>query len=49
MLKPDLEGVSFLVGRWDSGEGKVLDVGGSAATQLVSKDGDAAAIPRRDP
>jgi hypothetical protein len=28
MLKPDLEGVSFLVGRWDSGEGKVLDVGG---------------------
>ena len=48
-LKPALAPLSFLVGNWDSGEGKVADTGGtSKGGSVMSVESDGTAIPRRD-
>ena len=48
-LKPALEPLGFLVGNWDSGEGKVADTGGtSKCGSVVSVESDGAVILRRD-
>jgi hypothetical protein len=48
-LKPALAPLGFLVGSWDSGEGKVADTGGtSKGGSEMSVESDGAVILRRD-
>jgi hypothetical protein len=48
-LKPDLSGLSFLVGDWSSGRGKVADTGGtSTGTSSVTPEAGGAVLLRRD-
>jgi hypothetical protein len=48
-LKPALQPLSFLVGSWNNGEGKVADTGGtSKGGSVMSVESDGAAILRRD-
>lgn len=48
-LKPALAPLGFLVGNWDSGEGKVADTGGtSKGGSIFTVESDGAAILRRD-
>jgi len=48
-LKPALQPLAFLVGNWDSGEGKVADTGGtSKGGSVFTVESDGAAILRRD-
>ena len=49
VLKPALQPLAFLVGSWDSGEGKVADTGGtSKGGSVFTVESDGAAILRRD-
>ena len=48
-LKPALQPIAFLVGNWDSGEGKVAETGGtSKGGSLISVESDGSALLRRD-
>src|SRR5215469_13957646 len=48
-LKPPLQPIAFLVGDWDSGEGKVAETGGtSKGGSMISVESDGAALLRRD-
>jgi hypothetical protein len=48
-LKPALQPLAFLVGNWDSGEGKVAETGGtSKGGSVFTVESDGAAILRRD-
>ena len=48
-LKPALAPVAFLVGNWDSGEGKVAETGGtSKGGSIMTVESDGSAILRRD-
>ena len=48
-LKPALAPVAFLVGNWDSGEGKVAETGGtSKGGSIISVESDGSALLRRD-
>jgi hypothetical protein len=48
-LKPPLAGLGFLVGDWDSGEGKVADTGGtSRGVSHVTIEADGWSLLRRD-
>jgi hypothetical protein len=48
-LKPTLAPIGFLVGTWDSGEGKVADTGGtSKGGSVMTVESDGSAILRRD-
>jgi len=48
-LKPQLVPIAFLVGNWDSGEGKVAETGGtSKGGSMISVESDGAALLRRD-
>jgi hypothetical protein len=48
-LKPPLQPIAFLVGNWDSGEGKVAETGGtSKGGSIISVESDGAALLRRD-
>jgi hypothetical protein len=48
-LKPDLAGIGFLVGRWESGDGKVADTGGtSKGSSVVTVEANGEALLRRD-
>jgi len=48
-LKADLAGIGFLVGRWESGSGRVADSGGtSRGSSVVTVEANGAALLRRD-
>ena len=48
-LKPPLAAIAFLVGNWDSGEGKVAETGGtSKGGSIISVELDGSALLRRD-
>ena len=48
-LKPPLLPIAFLVGNWDSGEGKVAETGGtSKGGSMISVESDGSALLRRD-
>lgn len=48
-LKPALAPIAFLVGDWDSGEGKVAETGGSSkGGSIISVESDGSALLRRD-
>jgi len=48
-LKPSLQPIAFLVGNWDSGEGKVAETGGtSKGGSVISVEADGSALLRRD-
>ena len=48
-LKPALQPLAFLVGNWDSGEGKVAETGGtSRGGSIISVESDGSALLRRD-
>jgi hypothetical protein len=48
-LKPDLAGLSFLVGDWSSGRGNVADTGGtSTGTSSITPEAGGAVLLRRD-
>ena len=48
-LKPPLQPLAFLVGNWDSGEGKVAETGGtSKGGSIISVESDGSALLRRD-
>jgi hypothetical protein len=48
-LKPDLASIGFLVGRWESGDGKVADTGGtSKGSSVVTVEANGEALLRRD-
>ena len=48
-LKPALQPLAFLVGNWDSGEGKVAETGGtSMGGSIISIESDGSALLRRD-
>jgi len=48
-LKPPLQPIAFLVGNWDTGEGKVAETGGtSKGGSMISVESDGSALLRRD-
>ena len=48
-LKAPLQPIAFLVGNWDSGEGKVAETGGtSKGGSMISVESDGGALLRRD-
>ncbi len=48
-LKPDLAGLSFLIGDWSSGRGQVADTGGtSTGTSSIRSEAGGAVLLRRD-
>ena len=48
-LKPALQPLAFLVGKWDSGDGKVAETGGtSKGGSVVTVESDGSALLRRD-
>jgi len=48
-LQPDLAGLSFLIGSWNSGQGKVAETGGtSQGTSLFTAEAGGAVLLRKD-